>query len=80
MIDDVIIKMLKDILINKYKMSLENVDKLIHEYAIDNTMTAEDWAEMIYRAITVENPSRTPVTLAMRGSILRNNINIICKI
>lgn len=48
MIDDVIIKMLKDILINKYKMSLENVDKLIHEYAIDNTMTAEDWAEMIY--------------------------------
>ena len=48
MIDDVIIKVLKDILINKYKMSLENVDKLIQEYKIDNTMTAEDWAEMIY--------------------------------
>ena len=48
MIEDSIIQILKDILINKYKMSVESVDKIVDEYTIDETMTLEDWADMIY--------------------------------
>ena len=48
MIDEVIIDIVKDILLKKYKLDSTNIDSLIKQYSIDYTLPPEEWADMLY--------------------------------
>lgn len=48
MIDEVIIDIVKDILLKKYKLDSKNIDSLIKQYRIDDALPPEEWADMLY--------------------------------
>lgn len=48
MMDEIILDIIEDILKHKYKVSKKNIDALISQYNIDDTLLPEEWAEMIY--------------------------------
>ena len=48
MMDEIIIGVIEDILAHKYKVSKKNIDALLEQYDIDNSLLPEEWAEMLY--------------------------------
>lgn len=42
------IENIKHILQDKYKISSDNINNLIKQYNIDDSMSCEKWAEIIY--------------------------------
>lgn len=48
MMDEILIGIIEDILSHKYKVSKKNIDALLKQYNIDNSMLPEEWAEMMY--------------------------------
>ena len=48
MMDEILIGIIEDILSHKYKVSKKNIDALISQYKIDDTLLPEEWAEMMY--------------------------------
>lgn len=48
MMDEIIIGVIEDILIHKYKVSKDRVQEFLKQYNINSSLLPEEWAEMLY--------------------------------